>query len=206
MHGKRLAGLAHITDVYNTFSALAGLPAGDPSAIAPAPTDSLDLGPYWMGAANASPRNEIVYDHKTNVTYPHLANISYGAIRLGDYKLIRHEGTPRSDSSRFSLPARANPRLPTHEGRGEPQATWYGHFTPNRSFAGKDFVACKRKQLPFFLLSLLGILRSASSCPSSFSPCFGILRSAPDGFATRWRHVAMFVQPTGRSHGARESS
>lgn len=62
--GARLDGLVSIADVYATVAALAGVDPTDHRAAAAnlPPIDSLNLVPYLMGAADASPRSSIHLD------------------------------------------------------------------------------------------------------------------------------------------------
>ena len=102
-------GVAHIVDLYATFVGLAGLPAADPGG--PAPVDALDMWPYWSGAAPASPRADatgtpVILDHNMfNVASEGV----HGALIASGYKLL------------------------VGKKGGEPQAQWYGQFSPNAS-------------------------------------------------------------------------
>ena len=70
--GMRLSGLAHISDLYATFCALAGArtlegAGGKPGCTidnGPAPVDAVDLGPWLLRGdpEAASPRQEIIHD------------------------------------------------------------------------------------------------------------------------------------------------
>ena len=63
------------------------------AAAAPAPLESLDLWPWLSGAAPASPRTEVVYDHRMNSTdrlwnTTLLPGHAMGALRVGRWKLV----------------------------------------------------------------------------------------------------------------------
>jgi arylsulfatase A-like enzyme len=119
--GARSAGVAHIVDWYATFCGLAGVPAADPAGPEPE-IDSLDLWPWLSGAAPASPRDAglTVLDHSM------YRNTTTGAIRFGRYKLL-----VGGSFSSGEAPA-----------AGEWGASWFGAFSPNKTFPGTAFYAC----------------------------------------------------------------
>ena len=108
---RATGGAFHIADLHATFLAAAGLPLADPNPRAPAPVDGVDVWPWVLGAAAASPRTAagLPLDHLN--FYP--SGQPTGALIKGDLKLI--VGGPR----------------------GEAQAAWFGgppaYFTPNSS-------------------------------------------------------------------------
>lgn len=126
-HGKRAVGMAHIMDFYATFLAMAGL---DPASVdggdaAPqAPVDAVNLWPWLSGAVPVSPRDTLVLDHA-------MFNASEdgvrGALVQGQYKLL--VGGPG----------------------GEPQASWYGQFSPNATHpvANMSYAACGNDTPPY---------------------------------------------------------
>jgi arylsulfatase B len=105
--GAVAPGLFHILDLYATFLALAGLPPDDPSPAAQAPVDALNAWPWLSGAAPSSPRQSLVLDHAMYAAAS--GGGVTGALRRGRHKLL--VGGPA----------------------GEPQASWYGWFSPNAS-------------------------------------------------------------------------
>ena len=111
-------GIAHVIDWYRTFANLAAANASSDAAAAPAPLESLDLWPWLAGTVPASPRTEVVYDHRMNGTDSGwnttlLPGHAMGALRVGRWKLV--VGATK-------------------------QASWYGHFTPNRSACGNSAI------------------------------------------------------------------
>lgn len=48
---------------FATIATLAGVTPKEPNPASPSPVDSFDVFPYLTGAATASPRTELVYDH-----------------------------------------------------------------------------------------------------------------------------------------------
>ena len=119
--GKVSDGVAHIVDFYATFCGLAGVAAADPAGPEPA-IDSLDLWPWLSGAAPASPRDAglTVLDHSM------YRNTTTGAIRFGRHKLLV------GGSFSSGRPPAA----------GEWAASWFGAFSPNKTFPGTEFYAC----------------------------------------------------------------
>eukprot|EP01065_Artemidia_motanka_P038521 TRINITY_DN47370_c0_g1_i1.p1 TRINITY_DN47370_c0_g1~~TRINITY_DN47370_c0_g1_i1.p1 ORF type:complete len:551 (+),score=139.19 TRINITY_DN47370_c0_g1_i1:50-1654(+) len=109
--GRKLAGLAHICDWYATLvTGIAGADSSDTAGAAP--SDSLNLWPWITGAAEESPRTEVVHDHSH---FPHPGvpcNYTWGALRMGRWKM-------------FVTP-------------NESHATWYGEFAPNVSAPAPD--------------------------------------------------------------------
>ena len=77
--GSKLTGLISIADWYSTFCALAGVPAVDPRAAAAhlPPLDSINMWPYIVGEAAASPRTTIHMDA--------------GVLVQGDLKYLKNE-------------------------------------------------------------------------------------------------------------------
>jgi arylsulfatase B len=109
-------GFMHIVDLYATFLSLAGV--SDPSDPGgPAPVESMNVWPWLSGAAPTSPRTSIALDHSM---YAVGTQGVWGALRVGDLKLL--------------VGARG----------GEPQASWYGEFSPNASVPNPslDYYAC----------------------------------------------------------------
>jgi hypothetical protein len=93
---------------------LAGANVTADATSAPAVLESLDVWPWLSGVTATSPRTEIVYDHRMESTDPsyntsHLPGNASGALRVGKWKLV--VGATN-------------------------QASWYGHFSPNKSACG----------------------------------------------------------------------
>lgn len=130
-------------DWYRTFAALAGANASADASVAPAPLESLDLWPWLSGVDAASPRDEVVYDHRMNSTDPSwktstLPGFAMGALRVGRWKLI--VGSTK-------------------------QASWYGHFTPNST-------ACSADQVAVSTDYQYGSGEAGGKCPSiAFAEC-----------------------------------
>lgn len=137
--GKVLTGLVHVSDWYATFSELAGLaPAADPAGVSP--PDSISVWRYISGAVDASPRTELVHDHRmfTNASRNHNGDSckgqrifekpgydALGAIRVGKYKLIVGD---------------------------EYEASWFGEFSPNNTRPPDlNAVACVERPCLFYI-------------------------------------------------------
>jgi len=132
MRGRRLDGLAHVTDWYVTFSGLAGVDSSDPGGVSP--VDGKNLWPWLSGTASASPRTMIVHDHNhicpgPNGTKTRCAN-TWGALRKNEWKLIIGQAGK------------------------EGQASWFGEFTPNVTVPQPEFpkMACSHSQPCLFNL------------------------------------------------------
>jgi len=119
MHRQNLSGLVHVSDIYATFCALAGVSAADGNW---APVDGLDVWPYISGANATSPRSRIVHEHSMfDPTAP-----SMGAIRENDWKLIVGKEASAgwygvSSDGHFTPPARG-PAVNTSESACSPAA------------------------------------------------------------------------------------
>lgn len=99
------SGIAHVADWYLTFASLAGADPFSDREGAPAPLDSLDLWPWLSGQADKSPRTEVVYDHRL-MDKKDFNYSARGALRVGDWKIVVG---------------------------AQPQASWYGEFSPNQT-------------------------------------------------------------------------
>lgn len=91
--GRTVDGLAHVTDLYATFCALAGVSPEDSNRGVPN-VDSVDIWPLVTGANTTSPRAELPLsigppgdDGCSDATGPSSAGRS-GALIVGRYKLI----------------------------------------------------------------------------------------------------------------------
>jgi len=121
MGGRSINGIVTVWDMFATFAGLAGIDPKEPNPKSPTPVDSFDMWPYLTGAADASPRMEMVLDHlqfSVNTTACiYGGNVQVmpcnggGAIRVGDLKLLVGE---------------------------HGYAHQFGHFTPNASFNSKS--------------------------------------------------------------------
>jgi len=120
MRGRVLHGLAHVADWYATFSELAGLGAAAPSD-GPAPSTSTSLWGYVSGAAAASPRTELVHDHRM------FANGTSAAQQCNGQRWFEMPG-------KRALGALRSGRWKLFVGP-EGFAAWYGTFSPNASVA-----------------------------------------------------------------------
>ena len=108
--GTARGGLVHVSDIYATALALAGLPPADGAW---APVDGLNVWPYVSGAAPASPRALIVHEHNLFDGPP-----SHGALRSGDLKLVI-QAEPSADwygvssAGNFCPPESGTQKFPT---------------------------------------------------------------------------------------------
>lgn len=82
--GTRKSGMFQFSDIYATFTAMAGLDPNDGQG--PAPMDGYNQWPYWSGQQPSSPRDTFIVDHWGNSTvhFP----LGSGVIIHKNWKLI----------------------------------------------------------------------------------------------------------------------
>ena len=167
MHGQRLTGLAHVADFYNTFSALAGLPSGDPNN---SNTTTSSSSSHMSG--NRSSSSSISSSSSSaNLDMPMPAPAPMDSLDLGPYWMGAAKASPRTEiiydhrtphtygirKHNYTTGALrvGDYKLIVGQPSGESQATWYGHFSPNASYKGKgNFATCELDRPCLFNLAV----------------------------------------------------